>query len=340
MNADLLKRLGNMDQLAGIRLARQESGAGAGGRLAHVWNAAGLSFTVLPDKCLDVYDFSYKGVNVAFHSRNGATASTRFSAAENEFFGYWAGGMLATCGLASVGGADGSDPLCYHPIHGRIGYQGAESFGYNAAWEGDDYALSVEGTMRETRLYGRSLELRRTIRTTLYANEVTIADEVTNFADAPEPVFLLYHFNFGWPLLSAESVFFCSPVSTSELSDTGESEFRRMREPADGAPQQTFLHTPLSGGEAVAGVYNPKLQLAAYIKFDTARLPYLLEWRCLKSHDYVLGIEPLTCPMGGRAADIAAGRVPILGAYETRRFGAALGVLEGAAARTLAESVR
>ena len=36
MNADLLKRLGNMDQLAGIRLARQESGAGAGGRLARL----------------------------------------------------------------------------------------------------------------------------------------------------------------------------------------------------------------------------------------------------------------------------------------------------------------
>ena len=113
-----------------------------------------------------------------------------------------------------------------------------------------------------------------------------------------------------------------------------------MYAPVDGLPQQTFCHVPHTKGIVTAGLYQPKLQLSAYLRYDTTSLPYLLEWKCLKSHDYVLGIEPLTCPMGGRAADIAAGRVPVLGAYETRRFGAALGVLEGAAARTLAESVR
>ena len=335
MNKNLLKHLGDMGQLAGIRLERLESGNAVGKRVAQVWNAAGLRFTVLPDKCMDLFDFSYHGVNIAFQSKNALSAGEPFVPVPSEFFGYWAGGMLATCGLSNIGGADETDPACVYPIHGRIGYQSADSFGCDCAWEGGEYVLSLEGRMRETRLYGRNLELRRRIRTTLNANEIEINDTITNLSDVPEPVFLLYHFNFGYPLLCEQSVFFCPPSELCELSDVGDMDYVSMSAPIDGAPQQTFRHRLKATGESIAGLYNPELELAAYLRFDSAELPYLLEWKCMKSHDYVLAIEPVNGPVNGRKADMQSGEVPVLGAYDCKTYRVVLGIAEGDAAKKL-----
>ena len=332
MNKALLKHLGNIDQLAGVRLERLEEGNGTGMRIARVWNAAGLNFSVTPDRCLDLYDFSYKGVNLAFHSKNGLGASA-FLPLPGEFFSDWRGGMLATCGLDNVGGAAQADELNVFPIHGRIGSRAAEQFGSDARWEGDDYVLRLSGVVRESRLYGRSLELRRQIETSLYASEVTITDTITNLTDAPEPVFLLYHFNFGFPLLDGDALYFGSNAQTSDYSKSGDTDFYHMHAPVDGLPQQTFCHVPHTKGIVTAGLYQPKLQLSAYLRYDTTSLPYLLEWKCLKSHDYVLAIEPANCPAHDRVTDLAEQNAFLLGAYESVTYRVTLGVSEGAAAQ-------
>jgi hypothetical protein len=329
MKTDLAKKLGNIDQLAGVRFERVEGGSAAGSRLLHVWNAAGLSFTVQPDKCLDLYDCSFRGVNLAFHSKNGMTAPGRFLPEASAFFSYWSGGMLATCGLGNVGGADVSDPLDPQPIHGRIGYAAAEALSADAFWQGEDYVLSVSGRMRESRLYGRNLELHRQIRTTLFSREIEITDTVTNLSDAPEPVFLLYHFNFGYPLLDETSRFFGPRSEITPGSSDGERDHLSMHAPVDAAPQQTFLHKPFEQGEVTAGIVNPARKLAAYLRYDTRALPYLLEWKCLKSHDYVLAAEPTNCPANNRETDLRSGSVPVLGAYESLQYHVTLCVAEG-----------
>ncbi|MEA4938371.1 MAG: aldose 1-epimerase family protein [Christensenella sp.] len=334
MNKALFKHLGNIDQLAGVRLERLEEGNGAGMRIARVWNAAGLNFSVTPDRCLDLYDFSYKGINLAFHSKNGLGASA-FLPLTGEFFSDWRGGMLATCGLDNVGGAAQADKLNVFPIHGRIGSRAAEQFGSDVRWEGDDYVLRLSGVVRESRLYGRSLELRRQIETSLNASEVTITDTITNLTDAPEPVFLLYHFNFGYPLLDEDALYFGPNADTSDYSKSGDTDHHHMHAPVDGLPQQTFCHVPHAKGVVTAGLYQPKLQLSAYLRYDTTSLPYLLEWKCLKSHDYVLAIEPANCPAHDRETDLAEHNAFLLGAYESVTYQVTLGVSEGAAAQAL-----
>jgi len=337
MNKTLLKHLGNIDQLAGIRLERLEEGAHAGMRIARVWNAAGLSFCVTPDRCLDLYDFSYKGVNLAFHSKNGLDASP-FLLNGGEFFSYWPGGMLATCGLDNAGGAAQADEMNPYPIHGRIGSRSAEQFGSDAYWEGDDYILELSGNIRESRLYGRSLELRRRITTSLHATEVTITDTITNRTNAPEPVFLLYHFNFGYPLLDEDALFFGPGFETNDYSNSGDTDHLHMHAPVDDLPQQTFCHVPHTKGIVTAGLYQPKRRLAAYLRYDTTSLPYLLEWKCLKSHDYVLAIEPANCPAHDRETDLANKSAFVLGAYESVTYQVTLGVAEDGAAESLLQN--
>ncbi|MDD4312153.1 MAG: aldose 1-epimerase family protein [Eubacteriales bacterium] len=334
MNNALLMHLGNIDQLAGVRLERLEEGNSASKRIVRVWNAGGLSFSVTPDHCLDLYDFSFRGINLAFHSKNGLNASA-FQSTAGEFFSYWPGGMLATCGLDNVGSAVESDPMNRFPIHGRIGDCSANHFSSDARWENEDYVLRLSGTMRESRLYGRSLELRRQITTSLDAAEVTITDTITNLTDAPEPIFLLYHFNFGYPLLDKDARYFGPRSETSECCDIGDNDFQSMHAPVDGAAHRTFFHIPRDKGFVTAGLYQPKLRLAAYLRYDTVSLPYLLEWKCLKSHDYVLAIEPANCPAVNRESDLQSGKTLLLGAYESVTYQVVLGVAEGAFAEFL-----
>ena len=200
MNIQLLKRLGNIEQIAGIRVATLRHGRGAGLDIAEFYNAAGLRFSVVPGRCMDLFDLSYKGMNLSFQSKNGLISGASFESAPNSFCDEWPGGMLATCGLDNVG--EGYDDGAIYPTHGRIASIPADHFGTTAGWEGEDYVLRAAGQMQQTRLFGRNLLLERTVQTTLYSSALTITDRLTNREPEDEPFMLLYHFNFGYPLLN------------------------------------------------------------------------------------------------------------------------------------------
>ena len=61
MDTALLRQLGTIDQIAGIRESVLLRGRSAGTRIAEFYNAAGLRFTVVPDCGMNLYDFSYRG---------------------------------------------------------------------------------------------------------------------------------------------------------------------------------------------------------------------------------------------------------------------------------------
>lgn len=327
MNTTLLKTVGNMNQLAGARSSTLSDGNGKGTQLIEVWNAAGLRFSCAADKCMDLYDFSYKGTNIAFHSKNGLVGNQFFSAMEHEFFEYWSGGMLATCGLDNVGGSVKEDG-CTYPIHGRIGNAAAERRSIDAGWVGDDYIISLKGTMNSTRLYGRNLQLERTIKTSLLSKHIELTDTITNYSSVDAEFMILYHFNFGYPLLSEQSYFFSSKSDTVQRE--GEpADFTGMSPPTDDAQQQVFIHQPACKGTTYAGIINPERKLAAYLKYNSEALPVFLEWKCLKSHDYVVGIEPSNCFATSRSGERQNGTLPVLPAYQSVTYSIQLCIADG-----------
>ena len=174
MDQNLLKHLGNIDQIAGIREAKLLRGKGQHTQIAEVYNAAGLRFTVVPDRGMDLFDCSYKGINLSFQSKNGLTAPQVYSPADREFVNQWPGGLLATCGLDNVGGP--CEMGEYYPTHGRISYTPAKTFGVETKWEGEDYLLRTTGQVDQSCLYGRNLSLRRTVETGLYRKSIKIQE--------------------------------------------------------------------------------------------------------------------------------------------------------------------
>lgn len=325
MDIQLLKHLGNIEQVAGIRESTLLRGPGQGLQIAEFYNAAGLRFSVVPDRCMDLYDFSYKGMNLSFQSKNGLTAPQLCSAASGEFAQQWPAGMLVTCGLDNVGGeaSEGGN----FPTHGRTSNVPAASFGTDCHWEGDNYILRASGEIHETQLFGRHLSIRRTIETSLQEPVVRIHDTVTNYEAEEEPYMMLYHFNFGYPLLQSDSLVHMTPSKPIPLTEISK-DFVHISPPIDGQDEELYLHTQLEG-RACAVLYNERLELGAYIAFDTENLPNLLQWKRMKSHDYVVGLEPCNTWGINRDAAAAQKKLAMLPAYSSIENHLELGVLEG-----------
>ncbi len=327
MNVELLKQLGNIDQIAGIREVQLLRGRAQGVTLTEFYNAAGLRFSVVPDRCMDLYDLSYKGMNLCFHSKTGLTAPQAFSVLEAEFAWQWPGGAMVTCGLDNAG--DHVDGEEIFPVHGRIAHVPASHFGTDAHWQGDDYVLSAHGEIHESTLFSRHLSLRRSVHTGLYSKCLYIDDVITNFEAEAEPYLLLYHINFGYPLLQADSRVAVSANHTTAPLTALHTGFDTMHEPVDGQEEELYLHTVTAGDTAAAMLYNQRLGLGAYVRYDTKNLPGLLQWKRMKSHDYVLALEPCNTFGCNRAQLAQQGKLPIVPPYGSIETHLEIGVLEG-----------
>src|SRR5690348_18058154 len=100
---ELLRYVGEMHQVAGIREMRLEGGRASGVRALEVNNGDGFRFTALPDRCLDIVSLEYRGVPVVWRSRNGVVSPAYFNPHASEWLRSFAGGLFTTCGLRQVG---------------------------------------------------------------------------------------------------------------------------------------------------------------------------------------------------------------------------------------------
>ena len=152
-------------------------------------------------------------------------------------------------------------------------------------------------------------------------------DIITNFEAEDEPFQMLYHFNFGYPLLQADS---CVETSKSVITPMNpmSTDPVHMMNPVDGRGEELYFNTGL-GDRACGVIYNEALELGAYIAWDTKNLPGFLEWKNMKSHDYVLAIEPSnTCGLNRDDAR-REGKIAVLPAYSSVENHLELGILDG-----------
>ena len=108
--------------------------------------------------------------------------------------------LLVRCGLESNGGPDfGPDGKLRCPLHGKIANTPAHKV--EVAIDGDSGEIAVTGIVDEAHLYGSKLRLTTTLMTKVGEPSMTVIDEVTNISAQPGDMELLYHINFGVPLV-------------------------------------------------------------------------------------------------------------------------------------------
>ena len=313
MDRQYQRYLGMQEQLFGVRRMRIEEGKAKGSTVLQVRSGGGLQLDILPDTGLDIGQLSYRGVNMNYMSKNGYDGPAAFLPYENEFLHTFPGGMLYTCGLRSTGPAnrDGDE---WFPLHGRI--HGASAVNISTTVEED--TIVIAGTLRETALFGPVLELKRTIRVPLFQGRVRIEDSITNATPKAEEMMLLYHINFGYPMLSEDArLNLPEDRKTQGRNDWamqflgGETQFSK---PVDNEPERVYFHHMQN--KAVA-LENDALGISASLRWSGDTLPILVQWRSMATGDYALGLEPSNSYIMGRHAERENGTLPVIQGYET-----------------------
>ena len=292
--------MGSLQQVAYIRPLTYAEGRSTGLRTYEVKND-GLYFKVLADKCLDIGELSYRGVNFSFLSKPGLQGRNHYDTNGQEALRSIMGGMFFTAGLENI-----CAPYKNYPMHGRIRTTPAEHLCSHAAWEGGDYVMRVSGEMREAELFGENLVLRRQIETRLGQKSLTVADEIENQCFCAQPLMILYHINIGYPLLDEGTELLVptgSVIARDKDSAGHEDRWNVMDAPKDNEPEYVFIHDMIwdRNGCGTVCVINSKLALGLKITFSGDHLPYFMEWKSIASGDYVLGLEPANASVYGRA---------------------------------------
>ena len=88
-----------------------------------------------------------------------------------------------------------------YPLHGRIAQIPARLLGYGERWQGDRCTLWAEAEVAQMAVFGENLVLTRRIEAELGGTSLSVDDRVENRGFRPTPHMLLYHYNFGYPLL-------------------------------------------------------------------------------------------------------------------------------------------
>ena len=354
---ELAERTGALQQVAGVELLELADGPERGVRVLTFRTGAGLAFQVAVDRGFDLLGADWRGVPIGWRSPTGPRHPSLASPEENAGWGFLRSftGLLATCGLdqALAPASSSAERYIYrgfdrhdYPLHGRISQIPARLLAYGERWEDDRCTLFAEAEVAQMAVFGENLVLTRRIEAELGGRTIAIEDRVENRGFRPTPHMLLYHFNFGWPLLDAGSEFL-APIreivhAVHALRDQG-TGYRTQGPPQADFSEQVYQHEVVAGedGMASALLINPRLGdggLGVRLDYDRGALPCLIEWQCLQSGLYVLGIEPSTNHLLGRSFAEGRGELIELQQGEVRSYRTQLSVLDGGAAIAVARA--
>jgi len=324
----LLRYSSNTDQLYGVRRMVCDEGKAKGCSIYEVRNGSGLCFDVLADNGLDLGQLSFRGINISWLGKPGMVSPYSFFPVEKEFNNTFSGGMMYTCGLLNTGEAN-TDNGQFMPIHGR--YHTLSATEVCAGFSQEEGSIVVTGKITQGQLFAHNLELRRKIISPIGEDIITIEDILYNNTADKAEYMLLYHCNFGYPFLD-ESLKLELPECTkvvpgNNLSKNSEIDMRcEFTSPVDGYDERVFFHdVPGKDNRARLKAVNANLKIGVSLEWSTDTLPHLIEWKCMRSSDYVLGLEPSTNHVIGRKRAREAGSlmsIPPFGSVKmTVKFG-------------------
>ena len=331
---ELMKKVGDVSQLSGARQCTLESGRSKGVNAVEVKTGGGLNFTILPDRGMDIAWADYKGMALSFISKTGVVSPAYYEPEGNDFLRSFYAGLLTTCGLTYMGAAceDEGKPL---GLHGRASNIPAEDVCISNEWQGDDFIMKVRGRIRESAVFGENMTLTREIEARLGENRLIIRDVVENCGYDRQPLMLLYHCNFGYPLLDKDTKLIL-PEGSVKARDAeatkGLVNYDEFEEPIHGYSEQVFYHDliPQADGTITVKLFNKSLGehgFGIYMKYNKNQLPRFIQWKQMGEGDYVLGLEPGTWYPEGRSEARKRGELEFLEPGASKKFEIEIGIL-------------
>lgn len=271
------ERISNLAQIAYLRRYTITEGGEKGLEVIDCDNGT-IRFLLNVTKACDMMQLYHKGQNLSFISKNG------FMKREIPFPKRFEGGMLYTCGLDSAGEREGFEE------HGSFHNTPAEI----VRTECSENGIVVEAIIRDTEMGGKNLVMRRTVKTEIGSDHVSVCDRLTNEGYCDEDYCLLYHVNLGYPLIDDGARILCDSEVCLPRTAWAEKNLESAYQIIAPTPgYEETCHYLLPKTPAVTLV-NEKIGKKFTVSYSDDTLPMFLVWRNMTSGDYAVGLEPTT----------------------------------------------
>jgi hypothetical protein len=247
-----------------------------------------------------------------------------------EGFNEW----LVRCGLEYAGGPGcdkfinnmGDEAEMDLTLHGRIGNIPASEVEVSID-RAPPHRIRVRGRVEERAFYGPKLELTTEISTAPGSRAFRIEDTITNRGAYDQEFQLIYHANYGPPLLEKDARFVGALERVTPLNAhaaKGVQDYSRYQAPTPGFIEQVYCLRPYAdaSGRTKLLLRNARADRGVSMAFAVAQLPYVSLWKNTTALEegYVTGLEPGTGFPFNRRIERRFGRVPKLQSGVARPF--------------------
>lgn len=234
--------------------------------------------------------------------------------------------LMCRCGLESNGAPEhGDNGVLKYPLHGRIANRPAHHVEVTV----DDATgeLRVAGLVDETRFLFQKLRLKSTYVTRPGQSGLSIVDEVTNLSGNPAELQLLYHVNFGPPILDPGAQLVVPAkvvVPRDPRAGEGISTWNSYPNEQAGFSEQVYFLDLLADAQGATGALlkNAHGTEGVSLRYEKKQLPCFTLWKNtpLAADGYVTGLEPGTNFPNPRSFEGQQGRVVKLKPGQTVKF--------------------
>jgi hypothetical protein len=305
-----------------------------------------LTFTVIPTRGMGVLKVQMGDVRLGWDSPVNEVVHPQFVNLQSRGGLGWLEGFnewMVRCGL-EFAGHPGKDTFINNvgdkaemdlTLHGKIANIPAAEV--EVVIDRDPpYRIRIRGHVDERMFYGPKLELRTEISTEPGSNRFRVEDTIENHGAYDQEFQIIYHCNYGPPLLEKGAQFIGAVKRLTPFNDRaaqGLKQFDRYDEPVRGFIEQVYCLDPFADDQnrTLVMLRNAAADRGVAMGFSLNELPCLTLWKntTAREEGYVTGLEPGTGFPYNRRIERAAGRVPKLGPNQSRRFTIDFEILKG-----------
>ncbi|MCX8675783.1 aldose 1-epimerase family protein [Gilliamella sp. B3023] len=262
----------------------------------------GLTIKLSPTRGLGILSVEGDGVRLGWDSPVEEIVHPNNINLESRGGNGWLDGfneMMVRCGFEWTGHAVQADGMMY-TLHGRAQNTPVSKLFVDIEDEAP-YTITVSGLIKEKAFKKSNLETWVRISHVPGTKEFTVHDTVTNQGDYPRDYQIIYHSNFGTPILEEGAKFVAPVKEVSPFNDyaaTGLKNWQTYLGPTKNFDEMVYNIFPYADSKNQTQVMlaNKAGDKGVGISFNTKQLPVLTLWKNTDTlkQGYVTGIEPGT----------------------------------------------
>lgn len=273
-----------------------------GTKVLTITNSDGLTIALSPTRGMDLLYAEGFGTRMGWNSPVKEVVNPAYINLESRNGLGWLEGfneMMVRCGYEWTGHPVTADGQIY-TLHGKAGNTPASYVEVEIS-DTAPYEIRIRGLIKESTFKKADLQTMTELRYVLGSNSFSLHDVLTNHGDYSHDYQIIYHSNFGKPILE-EGARFLAPVESvgpfNDYAKAGVKAWHTYQGETKGFDEMVFNIKPLADDNhhTIAALVNKAGDKGVALQYDTRQLPVLTLWKNMDTdkYGYVTGIEPGT----------------------------------------------